>query len=535
MAAAAVEATDEQLVAAARDGNDAAFEALFRRYRDRITAYVRGIVSDYGRAEDIVQDAFISAHRNLLASEREIAFKPWLYEIAKNACIDHLRRAKRAHEVSLDSDDFSPRDEGRLSAGVAPTDAEVSRRHELDSLKMAFHELPEQQHDILVMRELEGLSYERIGSRMGISRSAVESMLFRARRRLKDEFDDIETGERCFQTQAVMAKLASGRIGIRAERRLQGHLRDCAGCRREAVAMGLDELALGSLASKARSAISRAASFLPIPGFLRRRFGDGANLLGQAGASGAEQSASFAAKAIAIVAAAALVGGGAGVAQRAAGTGTSGGAPAAKQGGSQTPVAGVGGPAAGSGAGSAAGGGSGLGSGAAAGTPGAPGAGGGGRGGSSAGGGSSPSTLPSVGGGVDGAKNSLGETIQGQGGAAQGAAGQVGSGAGGVVGGTTQDLGSAVQGVTKGTGQSVQQVGTNLGNSAGTAVGGSSGAAVGGTVKKVGDTAGQTVTGLGNTTGTALKKVGSTVNSVTSPQTQTTPPPTTVPKLNVGL
>jgi RNA polymerase sigma factor (sigma-70 family) len=184
MAAAAVEATDDQLVAAARAGSDAAFEALFRRYRDRIGAYVRGMVSDHGRVEDIVQDVFISAHRHLLGSERPIAFRPWVYEIAKNACIDQARRARRAHEVSIDSDDFSASDEGRLSAGVAGTDAAVSGRQELDNLRMAFNELPEQQHEILVMRELEGLSYDKISSRMGLSRSAVESTLFRARRRL---------------------------------------------------------------------------------------------------------------------------------------------------------------------------------------------------------------------------------------------------------------------------------------------------------------------------------------------------------------
>jgi RNA polymerase sigma factor (sigma-70 family) len=91
MVAAATEATDDQLVAAAQQGSDAAFEVLFRRYRDRIAAYVRGIVSDHARAEDIVQDAFISALRSLRATDRAVVFKPWVYEIAKNACIDHGR------------------------------------------------------------------------------------------------------------------------------------------------------------------------------------------------------------------------------------------------------------------------------------------------------------------------------------------------------------------------------------------------------------------------------------------------------------
>src|SRR5919197_485210 len=139
MVAATGEATDDQLVVAAQQGSDDAFEALFRRYRARLTAYVRGIVSDHARAEDIVQDVFMSALRSLRASEREVVFKPWVYEIAKNACIDHLRRARRASEVSIDSDDFSPVDEGRLSVSVATTDAAYSTRQSLDALRMAFH------------------------------------------------------------------------------------------------------------------------------------------------------------------------------------------------------------------------------------------------------------------------------------------------------------------------------------------------------------------------------------------------------------
>src|SRR3954451_22967496 len=186
MVAATGEATDSQLVDAARQGSDPAFEALFCRYRERITAYVRSIVSDHARAEDIVQDVFMSALRSLRSTDREIAFKPWIYEIAKNACIDQIRKTRRASEVSIDSEDFSPVDEGRLSAGVATTDAAYSAREDLDTLRMAFNDLPAAQREVLVSRELEGLSYDKISSNPGHSRSAVESMLFRARRTLKD-------------------------------------------------------------------------------------------------------------------------------------------------------------------------------------------------------------------------------------------------------------------------------------------------------------------------------------------------------------
>src|SRR5438309_5473612 len=285
MVAGTSEATDSQLVVAAQEGSDAAFEVLFRRYRDRITAYVRSIVSDHARAEDIVQAVFMSALRSLRSTEREVAFKPWVYEIAKNACIDHIRRARRASEVSIDSEDFSAVDEGRLSVGVTTTDAAYSAHEDLVALRMAFNDLPDAQREVLVSRALDGLSYDKISSRTGLSRSAVESMLFRARRTLKDGYDDIATGDRCQRMQTVMVHLTDGQIGLRQERRLVRHLHDCTTCRREAVALGLDDL-LFAAPSRAKAALSRLAGILPLPAFLRRRWIDGAGLLGSSGSSG---------------------------------------------------------------------------------------------------------------------------------------------------------------------------------------------------------------------------------------------------------
>src|SRR3954464_12032983 len=107
--------TDHKLVAAVRRGDDRAFEMLYERYLRRIHAYVFGMVKDHQRAEDVTQEVFVSALRRMRATERPIAFKPWIYEIAKNACIDQFRRSKRAEEVSYDADDvLAPGDYGRL-------------------------------------------------------------------------------------------------------------------------------------------------------------------------------------------------------------------------------------------------------------------------------------------------------------------------------------------------------------------------------------------------------------------------------------
>ena len=94
--------SEPALVAAARAGDDRAFEQLYFRYRDRILGFIRSRVHDHGRAEDITQEVFISALRRLRANDQEIAFKPWIYEIAKNACIDEFRRGTRAREVSTE-------------------------------------------------------------------------------------------------------------------------------------------------------------------------------------------------------------------------------------------------------------------------------------------------------------------------------------------------------------------------------------------------------------------------------------------------
>ena len=102
----------------------------------------------------------MSALRSLRSSDRTIAFRPWIYQIARNACIDQLRRQKRAQEVSIDSDDFNPQDEGRISqAGPAPT-ARFRSARTCTRFSRRSTACPSSQHEILVLRELEGLSYD---------------------------------------------------------------------------------------------------------------------------------------------------------------------------------------------------------------------------------------------------------------------------------------------------------------------------------------------------------------------------------------
>src|SRR3954467_4123839 len=262
---------DATLVAPVRRGGDRAFEQLYSRYQRRISAYVYGMVKDHGRAEDITQEVFISALRRMRETDRAIAFKPWIYEIAKNACIDQFRRSRRAEEVSMDAGDgLGQADHRRLVAAEPTPDDAVDAKQQLDHLCGAFGGLSDSHHEILVLREFEGLSYREIGDRMGLSRPGVESTLFRARKRLTEEYDELVSGQRCARIQSIIASAEQEAPGARDTRRLARHIAHCQPCRREAIASGLDAAALAHKPARRRIA-DRVAGLLPVPGFLRAR------------------------------------------------------------------------------------------------------------------------------------------------------------------------------------------------------------------------------------------------------------------------
>lgn len=264
----ALTSEDTSLVAAVRRGDDRAFGELYSRYGRRITSYVFGMVGDHGRAEDVTQEVFMSALRQMRKHDRPIAFKPWIYEIARNACIDEFRRSKRSQEVPLAGEDDSE-GQGRRLVSMNPTpDTALEHRQQLDDLRGAFRGLSENHHKLIVLRELEGLSYTEIGERMGMTRPVVESTLFRARRRLHEEYQEIASGRRCEQVQSVIAggERSFRTLGIRERRRLARHVSHCQPCRREAHVAGFDESLL-----RTPSVVQKVAALLPIPAFLRFR------------------------------------------------------------------------------------------------------------------------------------------------------------------------------------------------------------------------------------------------------------------------
>ncbi|HEY1550540.1 MAG TPA: sigma-70 family RNA polymerase sigma factor [Kofleriaceae bacterium] len=180
---------DRELVESARGGDREAFRTLFERYNRRAYALALGIVRQADDALDVVQDAFIKAHKHLDKFEGTSSFYTWLYRIVMNLAIDHLRKHKRTVELR-DGDDVS--DDSLLpqllggNPGRALMDKEIR-----DRIDRALAELSDNHRSVLVMRELEGLSYEEMAKVMACSKGTIMSRLFHARKNMQRMLADL--------------------------------------------------------------------------------------------------------------------------------------------------------------------------------------------------------------------------------------------------------------------------------------------------------------------------------------------------------
>ena len=185
---------DLDLVEAARRGDRDAFRTLFERYHRRAYALALGVVRHADDALDVVQDAFIKAHKHLDKFEGNSSFYTWLYRIVMNLAIDHLRKHRRTSPVELDEqalaaggadEAFLPRLLGG-NPGRALLDKEIRAR-----IDQALAELSDNHRAVLVMRELEGLSYEEMAQAMGCSKGTIMSRLFHARKNMQRRLVDL--------------------------------------------------------------------------------------------------------------------------------------------------------------------------------------------------------------------------------------------------------------------------------------------------------------------------------------------------------
>ncbi len=210
--------SDERLVDLIRAGHDGAFEVLFTRYNSRLLGFCQSMVKSRQDAEDVLQEVFTNAHSAMLADERKINVRPWLYRIARNRCLNHLRKAVPEGQDSMD---VLPHSNGITTA------EHVQNREDLRQLMADVETLPETQRTALLLREIDQLAYDEIAQAMGTTVPSVKSLLVRARIGLA------ESGQaRLLTCEEVQVTLAEAAEGIsKASGATRKHVRDCEGCK----------------------------------------------------------------------------------------------------------------------------------------------------------------------------------------------------------------------------------------------------------------------------------------------------------------
>ncbi|MFN2616844.1 MAG: RNA polymerase sigma factor [Thermoleophilaceae bacterium] len=209
---------DERLVALIRQGHHGAFEALVQRYQPRLLAFCRHMLGSQEDAEDVLQEVFAAAFNAIRADERHINARPWLYRIARNRCLNHLRRPQ---PTGQDSMDIFERDGGTTTADT------VHKREEFRHIVADVQDLPETQRSALLLREIDALSYDQIAEAMDTTVPSVKSLLVRARVSLAEASEARLLT--CDEVRLELGEVAEG-LG-RSSAPVRRHLRQCERCR----------------------------------------------------------------------------------------------------------------------------------------------------------------------------------------------------------------------------------------------------------------------------------------------------------------
>jgi RNA polymerase sigma factor (sigma-70 family) len=228
--------SDDDLVKLARLGEGRAIEALYARYSAAILRYCCSILRSPQEAEDIQQEVFLHAIAALRRGPGPASFRPWLYRVAHNACISHLR-SRRPTLVAEDS-----------VLPVATTEPETAHREELRELLADIGRLSEVQRGALLLREMDGFSYDEIARLLGLPVTTVRSTIFRARSTLQGLAEARDAN--CDSIQAELSQMADRRG--RRSRRITSHLRVCEPCRQFRESLRYRSGVLGTYAPASR-------------------------------------------------------------------------------------------------------------------------------------------------------------------------------------------------------------------------------------------------------------------------------------------
>ena len=256
-------------VLARRLNGDRAFERLYQKYAGDVYRYALVVLRNEADAEDVTQTTFMNAYRAMERGERPRQPQNWLITIAHNVCRQRFRQSqRRPNEVVYEEE---------LAEAVVDEDA-ISA----EDIRRALGHLAFNQRSALVMRELEGRSYQEIAEILGVSVSAVETLIFRARRALREQ---LEEGITCHEAELAISKQLDKRLSRKEKGALRAHLRECADC------------AGFARSQRAQRGALKALGAIPLPQSLVGLFGGG---------GAATVSGGVAVKAAAIAAGAAL-------------------------------------------------------------------------------------------------------------------------------------------------------------------------------------------------------------------------------------
>jgi RNA polymerase sigma factor (sigma-70 family) len=210
--------SDERLITLIRRGSTAAFEVLVARYHARLLSFCRHLLGSREDAEDVLQEVFSAAFNAILDDDRPINVRPWLYRIARNRSLNHLRRIQA---VGVDSMDIHLSEHGTTTAD------KVHEREEFRMLVGDIQGLPETQRTALVLREMDALSYEQIAEAMETTVPSVKSLLVRARVSLAEAAQARVLT--CAQVRVELGECAEG-LRRRPGALVRRHLRTCERC-----------------------------------------------------------------------------------------------------------------------------------------------------------------------------------------------------------------------------------------------------------------------------------------------------------------
>jgi RNA polymerase sigma-70 factor, ECF subfamily len=184
-----MEADDLALVQGAKAGDTEAFRALVVRYQRKVYAVALGIVKDPDLAWDVAQEAFVRVHQHLGEFKGDSTFSTWVLRIGSHLAIDSLRKERASSKQDIDDvneADVQGGGEGILATALGNDPQQNALRRELaGKMTEALAQLPEKHRTILVLREVEGLSYEELAERLGIHKGTVMSRLFHARKKMQ--------------------------------------------------------------------------------------------------------------------------------------------------------------------------------------------------------------------------------------------------------------------------------------------------------------------------------------------------------------